>query len=197
MIDHYAEGLEAKENISGEIELDAHKPEIPLSLHDVLEKMASDAKSDPQFAAKEHYIHFKLNAHKALIKADFNDSPEFWIMNLDGGPKKALEGEMRLLSQFGQCHDMYYIKLKERLTKIDESVTGVHSVFPQQNTLKLALDELAQQKRGQIEQKKTEPVRGVGNFTKISPTLFSQKEEKIGAQESKRDAENKQEIKPK
>jgi len=196
MIDRYAEGLEAKESISSEKELDATKPVSPLSLREVLQEMTSDAQNDPKFATKEHYIHFKLNAHTALIKANFNGSPEFWIMNLDGGPKKALDGEMKLLSQFGQCHDMYFIKMQERLTKIDESVTGVHSIFPQ-NMLKLAYDELAMQKRSEVHQKKPESVLGLGHFTKTSSTLFSHKDEKAETHENKQDADNEQVIKPK
>lgn len=45
------------------------------------------AQSDPAFSVKEHYIMYRLNTQKSLIKVDMTQTPfQFWYYDLQGRP---------------------------------------------------------------------------------------------------------------
>jgi len=59
----------------------------PEGLRLVLESLLEKSKSDPVFAAKEHYIMYQLGGQKSLMKVDMSQPPfQFWYYDLLARP---------------------------------------------------------------------------------------------------------------
>ena len=59
----------------------------PAGLEKVLNEFLEKSQSDAAFAAKEHYVLYKFNQQKALIKVDTKQRPfHFWYYDLLGRP---------------------------------------------------------------------------------------------------------------
>lgn len=59
----------------------------PDGLTQVLDDMLLRTKTDPQFAAEEHYILYQLGQQRSLLKVDLSEQPfQFWYFDLLGRP---------------------------------------------------------------------------------------------------------------
>jgi hypothetical protein len=73
--------------------------EGPEGLDQVLDLFLQKSKSDPQFAAQEHYILYQLSEQKSLIKIDMSQQPFlFWYYDLNGRP--ATEAVKKVIANF-------------------------------------------------------------------------------------------------
>lgn len=59
----------------------------PEGLKAVLASFLQQAEQDAEFRSKQHYIMYRLNAQKSLIKVDLSERPyQFWYYDLLGRP---------------------------------------------------------------------------------------------------------------